>query len=147
MSLSLTHANINRIYSLLESSGHQLTLLVSGLSEEGEHDEVINCDYDYDRFDVDVLDELMDLETEQDFVDKCDEMEVKPGLVFHFMFVCAGIYCRNLSFRSNPYVFRNDETNLTPMQLIERIQMGVTLFKNANIPDELIKIGNTMQDG
>jgi hypothetical protein len=33
------------------------------------------------------------------------------------------------------------------MQLVEHIQTGVQVFKNANIPDELIKIGNTMREG
>lgn len=147
VSLSLTHPNIKQIYSLLELAEHPLTLFISGLRDEDEWDEVINCDYDYDAFDVDVLDELVNLKTEQEFKTKCDELEIKTGLVFHFMFVCAGIYCRNLSFRSNPYVFNTDETGLTPMQLIEHIQKGIQVFKNANIPDELIKVGNTMREG
>ena len=147
VSLSLTHTNIKQIHSLLGSAEHPLTLLISGLRDEDEVDEVINCDYDYDAFDFDVLDALVNLKTEQEFSVKCDELEIKSGLVFHFMFVCAGIYCRNLSFRSNPYVFNTDEAGLTPMQLIEHIQTGIQVFKTVNIPDELIKIGNTMCEG
>ena len=147
VSLPLTHTNIKQIHNLLDSAEHPLTLLISGLRDEDEVDEVINCDYDYDAFDFDVLDALVNVTTEQDFNIKCNELGVKSGLVFHFMFVCAGIYCRNLSFRSNPYVFNTDETGLTPMQLVEHLQTGVQVFKNANIPDELIKIGSTIREG
>jgi hypothetical protein len=40
VSLSLTYTNIKQIHSLLGSAEHPLTLLISGLREEDEVDEV-----------------------------------------------------------------------------------------------------------
>jgi hypothetical protein len=92
------------------------------------------------------LEELLDLENEAEFKKKCDEFEIEDNLVFNFIYVCAGVYATNMSYRDCPFVFQNDEHGMTPAQFIERIQRGVQIFRGCGIPEELIKIGNTMVD-
>ncbi len=142
VSLPLNYKNINLIIKILGAD--HITLYISGLFDET--DEVINCDFD-DTFDLDTLDELLDLNDEDEFKKKYNELDIKDGLIFHFMYICAGIYARNLSYRSHPYLFHNDETDMTPIKLIEYIQKGIDIFKGFSIPEELIKIGNTIFEG
>ena len=142
VSLDLNYKNMDLIVKCLNLD--HVTLIISGLFEE--EDEVINCDYD-DRFDVDILDDLIDLDSEEEFKLKYKELEIEEDLVFHFMYGVAGIYARNLNFRDNPYLFNYDEHETTPAKLIADIQKGVQIFKDAGISEELIMVSNTIRDG
>lgn len=142
VSVSLNFSNIDLIMKLMEINN--ITLLISGLFEE--KDEVINVDFD-DTFDLDKLDDLVELKDQDEFNIKLNELDIKEGLIFNFMHICAGIYARNLSYRENRYVFQNDEHDTTPENLIKNIQNGIAKFREAGIPEDLIKIGNTMLDG
>jgi hypothetical protein len=92
------------------------------------------------------LEELLDLENDAEFKKKCDEFEIEDDLVFHFIYVCAGVYATSMSYRDCPFVFQNDEHGMTPAQFIERIQRGVQIFRECGVAEELIKVGNTMAD-
>ena len=142
VSVQLNYQNIDLIIKLTEIDN--ITLLISGLMTE--QDEVINVDFD-DTFDLDKLNELIELRDEEEFNNKLNELDIKQGLIFNFMHICAGIYARNLSFRDHRYVFQNDEHDTTPENLIKNIQKGVDKFRQAGIEEDLIKIGNTMMDG
>ena len=72
VSLPLKYENMDLIIKLLNTDN--ITLIISGLFEE--KDEVINCDFD-DTFDLDVLDELMDLNSEEMFKLKYQELDIK----------------------------------------------------------------------
>jgi len=142
VSLPLKYENMDLIIKLLNTDN--VTLIISGLFEE--KDEVINCDFDY-TFDLDVLDELMDLYSEEMFKLKYKELDIKEDLIFHFMHGVAGIYARNLNFRSNPYLFSHDEHHTSPAKLILDIQKGIQIFKDAGIDEILIKVSNTIREG
>jgi hypothetical protein len=142
VSVPLNYSNIDLIMKLMEINN--ITLLISGLFTEP--DEVINVDFD-DTFDLDKLDELVKLKDQDEFNSKLNELDIKEGLIFNFMHICAGIYARNLRFREHSYVFQNDEHDTTPENLIKNIQKGVDKFREAGIEEDLIKIGNTMLDG
>jgi len=142
VSLPLNYKNITLIIKLLNTAN--VTLIVSGLFEE--KDEVINYDYD-DTVDLDFLDELIDLSSEELFTLRCKQLAVKEELIFHFMHGVAGIYVRNLSVRTNPYVFNHDEHHTTPAKLILDIQKGIQIFKDAGIDEEFIKVSNTIREG
>ena len=88
----------------------------------------------------------MNLENEAEFKKKCEEFEINEKLVFNFMYVCAGVYATNMSYRDRPFVFQNDEHSMTPTNFIERIQKGVQIFRECGVAEELIKVGNTMAD-
>jgi hypothetical protein len=100
----------------------------------------------YDEEELESLEELLDLENEEEFKKKLDEFEIEDDLVFHFMYVCAGVYATSMSYRRCPFVFQNDEHGMTPAQFIERIQRGVEIFRECGVPAESIKVGNTMAD-
>jgi len=142
VSVPLDFNHINIIMKIMDIDN--ITLFISGLFSE--KDEVINVDFD-DRFDLDILDQLLDLKDEDEFNTKLIELDIKKGLIFNFMHICAGIYARNLSFRENSYIFHNDEHDTKPENLIKDIQKGIDKFREAGIEEELIKIGNTMLDG
>ena len=141
VSLPLNYENIDLIMKLLDND---ITLFISGLFEE--KDEVINCDYD-DTFDLDLLDQLLELKSQEEFKIKYNELSIKDGLICNFMYICGAIYARNLSFRSHPYLFNNDESDTTPTEIILNIQTGVEIFRGAGVPEGLIKVGNTISEG
>lgn len=142
VSLPLTHSNIKLIFELAETDN--IMLYLSGLQEDPKEVSLIMCIDDEDE--LENLEELLDLENEAEFKKKCDEFEIEDDLVFHFIYVCAGVYATNMSYRDRPLVFQNDEHGMTPAQFIERIQRGVQIFRECGVAEELIKIGNTMAD-
>jgi hypothetical protein len=62
VSLPLNYENLNLIMKLIDID--DISLFISGLFEE--EDEVISCDYD-DTFDIDLLDELVELKSPEEF--------------------------------------------------------------------------------
>ena len=99
-----------------------------------------------DEDELEHLEDLYDLESEEEFKKKCDEFEIEDDLVFNFVYVCAGVYATSMSYRRCPFVFQNDEHGMTPAEFIERIQRGVQIFRDCGVAEELIKVGNTMAD-
>jgi hypothetical protein len=142
VSLPLNYENIDLIMKLIDINN--LSLFISGLFEED--DEVINCDYD-DTFDLDLLDELIEMKSLEEFKIKLTELDIKDDLIFNYLYIFGTIYARNLSFRSHSYLFHSEDSDTTPATLIQNIQKGVEIFKEAGVPEELIKIGNTISDG
>ncbi len=142
VSLPLTHSNIKLIFELIEIES--VMLYLSGLQEDPKEVSLIMSIYDEDE--LEHLEELYDLESEEEFKKKCDEFEIEDDLVFNFVYVCAGIYATNMSYRRCPFVFQNDEHGMTPAQFIERIQRGVQIFRDCGVAEDLIKVGNTMAD-
>lgn len=144
VSLPLEFEHIKLIYSLIDLPNIQI--YISGLSEYP--DEILDYAYDnIEEIDTDMLDELSIQPTREEFNMKYAELNIKKDLIFHFIYVCATIYARNLSFRSTSRLFSNDEHLSTPMELINDILKGVELFKNSYVSEEYIKIGNTIYDG
>jgi len=142
VSLPLKYSNIDSIFELIETDN--VILYLSGLEKDPKEDSLImSVD---DKEELESLEELLDLENEDEFKKKCEEFEIKEKLVFNFMYVCAGVYATNMSYRDRPFVFQNDEHGMTPTQFIERIQKGVQIFRECGVAEELIKIGNTMAD-
>ena len=142
VSLPLTHSNIKLIFELIEIES--VMLYLSGLQEDPKEVSLIMSVDDEDE--LEHLEELYDLESEEEFKKKCDEFEIEDDLVFNFVYVCAGIYATNMSYRRCPFVFQNDEHGMTPAEFIERIQRGVQIFRDCGVAEELIKVGNTMAD-
>ena len=142
VSLPLKYSNIDSIFELIETDN--VILYLSGLEKDPKEDSLImSVD---DKEELESLEELLDLENEDEFKKKCEEFEIKEKLVFNFMYVCAGVYATNMSYRDRPFVFQNDEHGMTPTNFIERIQKGVQIFRECGVTEELIKIGNTMAD-
>lgn len=142
VSLPLTHSNIKLIFELIEIES--VMLYLSGLQKDPKEVSLIMSIYDEDE--LEHLEELYDLESEEEFKKKCDEFEIKDGLVFNFVYVCAGVYATSMSYRRCPFVFQNDEHGMTPAEFIERIQRGIQIFRDCGVAEELIKVGNTMAD-
>jgi len=142
VSLPLTHSNIKLIFELIEIEN--VMLYLSGLQEDPKEVSLIMSIDDEDE--LEYLEELYDLESEEEFKKKCDEFEIEDDLVFNFVYVCAGVYATNMSYRRCPFVFQNDEHGMTPAEFIERIQRGVQIFRDCGVAEELIKVGNTMAD-
>lgn len=142
VSLPLTYSNINLILELIEIES--VMLYLSGLEEDPKEVSLIMSIYDEDE--LEHLEELYDLESEEEFKKKCDEFEIKDDLVFNFVYVCAGVYATSMSYRRCPFVFQNDEHGMTPAEFIERIQRGVQIFRDCGVAEDLIKVGNTMAD-
>ena len=142
VSLPLTHSNIKLIFELIEIEN--VMLYLSGLQKDPKEVSLIMSIDDEDE--LEHLEDLYDLESEEEFKKKCDEFEIEDGLVFNFVYVCAGVYATNMSYRRCPFVFQNDEHGMTPAQFIERIQRGVQIFRDCGVAEELIKVGNTMAD-
>jgi hypothetical protein len=142
VSLPLKYSNIDSIFELIETDN--VMLYLSGLEKDPKEVSLImSVD---DKEELESLEELLDLENEDEFKKKCEEFEIKEKLVFNFMYVCAGVYATNMSYRDRPFVFQNDEHGMTPTNFIERIQKGVQIFRECGVTEELIKIGNTMAD-
>jgi len=142
VSLPLTHSNIKLIFELIEIEN--VMLYLSGLQKDPKEVSLIMSIDDEDE--LEHLEDLYDLESEEEFKKKCDEFEIEDDLVFNFIYVCAGVYATNMSYRRCPFVFQNDEHGMTPAQFIERIQRGVQIFRDCGVAEELIKVGNTMAD-
>lgn len=142
VSLPLTHSNIKLIFELIETDN--IMLYLSGLQEDPKEVSLIMSVDDEDE--LEHLEELYDLESEEEFKKKLDEFEIEDDLVFNFMYVCAGVYATSMSYRRCPFVFQNDEHCMTPAEFIERIQRGVQIFRDCGVAEELIKVGNTMAD-
>jgi hypothetical protein len=141
VSLNINFDNIKLISSLLELSN--LRIYISGISEE--HDEILDYENDHiEELDTDIIDELCAQDTQQEFNKKYEEFNIKKKLAFHFIYVVSKIYACNLSYRSIPRLFSHDENITTSIELINKIHNGVNLFKSINVPDNLIKIGNTI---
>ena len=142
VSLPLKYSNIRLIFELIETDN--VMLYLSGLEKDPKEVSLImSVD---DKEELESLEELLNLENEDEFKKKCEEFEIKEKLVFNFMYVCAGVYATNMSYRDRPFVFQNDEHGMTPTNFIERIQKGVQIFRECGIAEELIKVGNTMAD-
>ena len=142
VSLPLNYENLNLIMKLIDID--DISLFISGLFEE--EDEVISCDYD-DTFDIDLLDELVELKSPEEFKTKCTELDIKDDLIFNYLYIFGKIYATNLSFRSHSYLFQSQDSDITPDTIIQNIQKGVEIFRDAGVPEELIKVGNTISDG
>jgi hypothetical protein len=134
VSLPVNYENIDMIFDLF-STDNILTYL-SGLCEDSDEVQIIMSMDDYE--------EIVSLENEDEFKEKCKEFNIKENLVFNFMFICATSFATNMRYRRNPLVFHNNDW--TPATLIDRINKGVEIFRKYGVPEELIKIGNTMSD-
>ena len=142
VSLPLKYSNIDSIFELIETDN--VMLYLSGLEKDPKEVSLImSVD---DKEELESLEELLDLENEDEFKKKCEEFEIKEKLVFNFMYVCAGVYATNMSYRDRPLVFQNDEHGMTHTNFIERIKKGVQIFRECGVAEELIKVGNTMAD-
>ena len=97
-----------------------------------------------DNGELECLEELLELESEEEFKKKYKEFEYKDNLVFHFIYVCSHFDAFNIQHR-NCGVFQNNEY-MTPLKFIETIQEGVQYFKDASVSEELIKIGNYLYE-
>jgi hypothetical protein len=144
VSLPLCYRYISLISKLLEIDN--LRVYVSGLEEND--DEIIDFIYDEcEMIDLEILDELSEKTSEEEFNTTYKELNIKDNIIFHFIYVCATIYARNLSFRNRSNLFSNDTHIKSPIDLINDIQIGLNIFRDADIPEDLIKIGNTICDG
>ena len=142
VSLPLKYSNIRLIFELIETDN--VMLYLSGLEKDPKEVSLImSVD---DKEELESLEELLNLENDAEFKKKCDEFEINEKLVFNFMYVCAGVYATNMSYRDQPFIFQNDEHGMTPTQFIEMIQKGVQIFRECGVAEELIKVGNTMAD-
>ena len=141
VSLPLNYTNTDLIFKLLDIDN--VMLYVSGLNEDLAEVKLILCIDDEEQFES--LYELTDLESEQEFKKKYEELELGDNLIFHFIYVCAGMNVFDIQYR-NSAVFQNDEHSMTPAKFIERIQNGIKIFKDIGVSEVLIKIGNTMYD-
>ena len=129
VSLPLKYSNIDSIFELIETDN--VMLYLSGLEKDPKEVSLImSVD---DKEELESLEKLLDLENEDEFKKKCEEFEIKEKLVFNFMYVCAGVYATNMSYRDRPFVFQNDEHGMTPANFIERIQKGVQIFKECGV--------------
>lgn len=145
VSVPLTFENLERIINLLDIPN--LRVYVSGYGENG--DEVYDFLYEEDSIDInyDILDELSSAENEEEYTKKYKEMEIEEDIEFHFMRVCTAMYTENLCFRNINRLFEEDENPNSAIELIDTIKKAIDLFKEKNIPDELIHIGHTMREG
>jgi len=124
ISLPLKYSNINLIFELIETDN--IMLYLSGLQKDPKEVSLI-MEVD-DEEELESLEKLLDLENEDEFKKKCKEFEIKETLVFNFIYICAGVYATNMSYRDRQFVFQNDEHGMTPANFIERIQKGVQIF-------------------
>jgi hypothetical protein len=141
VSLQLNYANIDLIYKLLDIDN--VMLYLSGLNEDRNEVKMILCIDDEEGFES--FFELIELESNEEFKKKYEELKLHDNLIFHFIYVCAGINVFDIQYR-NSAVFQNDEHGMTPANFIERIQNGIKIFKDVGVSEELIKVGNTMYD-
>lgn len=141
VSLPLNYTNTNLILELLDIDN--VMLYVSGFNEDPAEVKLILCIDDEEE--LESLYELADLENEEQFKRKYEELELEDNLIFHFIYICAGINVFDIQYR-NSAVFQNDEHGMTPANFIERIHHGIKIFKDIGVSEELIKVGNTMYD-
>lgn len=141
VSLPLNYTNADLIFKLLDIDN--VMLYLSGLNEDPDEVKLILCIDDEEEFDS--FHELAELENEEQFKKKYEELKLEDNLIFHFIYVCAGMNVFDIQYR-NSAVFQNDEHGMTPVKFIERIQNGIKIFKDSGVSEELIKVGNTMYD-
>lgn len=141
VSLPLNYTNTDVIFKLLDIDN--VMLYLSGLNEDPYEVKLILCIDDEEE--LESLYELTDLENDEQFKKKYKELDLKDNLIFHFIYVCAGINVFDIQYR-NSAVFQNDEHGMTPANFIERIHHAIKIFKDIGVSEELIKIGNTMYD-
>jgi hypothetical protein len=140
VSLPLNYENIDLIYELHDINN--VFLYLSGLNEDPDEAELVMCLDDIGE--LKSLEELLELESEEEFKKKYKELECNDNLVFNFIYVCSHFDAFNIQHRSCG-VFQNDEY-INPSKYIERIQQGIQFFKDAGVSEELIKIGNYLYE-
>ena len=140
VSLPLNYQNIDLIYELHDID--KVFLYLSGLNEDPDEAQLVMCIEDEEE--LESLEELLELESEEEFKKKFEELEIPENLVFHFIYVCSHFEAFDIQYRSCG-VFENNEY-MTPSKFIERIQEGIQYFKNAGVSEELIKIGNYLHE-
>ena len=146
VSLPLNYSNNDLIFKLINIDN--VMLYLSGLNEDPVQVKKIRLDDNHDDDDeLDLSDKLADLlciladvENEDQFEKKYEELELDDTLIFHFIYVCAGINAFHINFCSR--LFLNDEDGMSPANFIERIHHGIKIFKDSGISEELIELGN-----
>lgn len=141
VSLPLNYENIDLIFELINTDN--LRLYLSGLNDDLDEAKMILCVDDEEE--LESLEELLDLENEEEFKNKYEELEFPDNLVFHFIYLCIHFEAFDIQYRSCG-VFQNNQTLLTPVQLIERIQNGIKIFTDAGVSEELLKVGTTLHE-
>jgi hypothetical protein len=140
VSLPLNYENIDLIYELHDIDN--VFLYLSGLNKDPKEAQLVMCLDDIGE--LESLEELFELESEEEFKKKLEELKIPENLMFHFIYVCSHFDAFNIQHRSCG-VFQNDEY-MTPLKFIETIQEGVQYFKDAGVSVELIKIGNYLYE-
>jgi len=139
VSLPLNYENIDQIFELYNIDN---MFYLSGLNDDPDEAKLVMCLEDEEE--LESLEELLELESEEEFNKKYEELEIPENLVFHFLYVCSHFDAFNIQYRSCG-VFQNDEYE-NPLEYIERIQKGIQYFKDAGVSEELIKIGNYLYE-
>jgi len=139
VSLPLNYENIDLIFELYNIDN---MFYLSGLNDDPDEAKLVMCIEDEEE--LESLEELLELESEEEFKKKFEELKIPENLVFHFLYVCSHFDAFNIQYRSCG-VFQNDEYE-NPLEYIERIQKGIQYFKDAGVSEELIKIGNYLYE-
>jgi len=139
VSLPLNYENIDLIFELYNIDN---MFYLSGLNDDPDEAKLVMCLEDEEE--LESLEELLELESEEEFNKKYEELKIPENLVFHFLYVCSHFDAFNIQYRSCG-VFQNDEYE-NPLEYIERIQKGIQYFKDAGVSEELIKIGNYLYE-
>jgi len=139
VSLPLNYENIDLIFELYNIDN---MFYLSGLNDDPDEAKLVMCLEDEEE--LESLEELLELESEEEFNKKYEELKIPENLVFHFLYVCSHFDAFNIQYRSCG-VFQNDEYE-NPLKYIERIQKGIQYFKDAGVSEELIKIGNYLYE-
>jgi len=139
VSLPLNYENIDQIFELYNIDN---MFYLSGLNDDPDEAKLVMCLEDEEE--LESLEELLELESEEEFNKKYEELKIPENLVFHFLYVCSHFDAFNIQHRSCG-VFQNDEYE-NPLEYIERIQKGIQYFKDAGVSEELIKIGNYLYE-
>jgi len=139
VSLPLNYENIDQIFELYNIDN---MFYLSGLNDDPDEAKLVMCLEDEEE--LESLEELLELESEEEFNKKYEELKIPENLVFHFLYVCSHFDAFNIQYRSCG-VFQNDEYE-NPLEYIERIQKGIQYFKDAGVSEELIKIGNYLYE-
>ena len=139
VSLPLNYENIDRIFELYNIDN---MFYLSRLNDDPDEAKLVMCIEDEEE--LESLEELLELESEEEFKKKFEELKIQENLVFHFLYVCSHFDSYNIQHRSCG-VFQNDEYE-NPLEYIEKIQKGIQYFKDAGVTEELIKIGNYLYE-